>query len=349
MTMKTPDAPDSPGELPAAVPNPARMMQMLSGFQVSQALYVVAKLGIATALLDGPRSIEQLATATRADGGALRRLVRFLATVGLFHQLDEDTVEITELGATLAEGHSDSVCAAALYWMETHYGPFGDFLYSARTGNIAATRYYGMPFFDWISADPEKVEIQSRAMANATASLRTGMFDSYQLPAGETVADIGGSDGALLSRLLVEEPNRRGIVFDRPEVVPAARTVLAANGLAARIEVTAGDFFDSVPRADVYIFSAILCDWDDAQCTRILRTIAKAASPAARLVLVETMIPPGDTPHFAKAMDLVMLVMFGGRERTAAEFEALLATAGFSLERTVPSPTPFSFIEASLR
>jgi precorrin-6B methylase 2 len=343
------DAAGSAGEQPATIPNAVRMIQMLSGFQVSQALYVVAKLGVATALLDGPRSIEYLATATQTDGDALRRLVRFLATFGVFRRMDEDTIEITEVGATLAEGPADSVRAGALYWMETHYAPFGDLLHTARTGAPAATRHYGMQFWEWVSTKPDILEIQNRAFANVTAVLRTGMFDSYRLPAGNTIADIGGSDGALLSQLLVHDPNRRGIVLDRPEVVQAAHKVLATNGLADRIEVVAGDFFDAVPTADVYVLSYILHDWDDASCTRLLRTVAKSAPPGARLVLIETVIPPGDAPHFGKAIDLNMLVMLGGRERTAAEYEALLAAGGFTLDRIVPSPTPFSFIEASVR
>lgn len=339
---------DAVGEQPAPVSNAVRMIQMLAGFQVSQALYVVAKLGIATALLAGPRSIEELAVTTQADSDALRRLVRLLATLGVFRRTDEDTVEITELGATLAEGPPDSVRAFACYWMQTHYAPFGESLSAARTGEQVTTRYYGIPYFDWIFADPQRVEMLNGAMANIFNAVRAGMFDSYQLPPGDTVADIGGSDGTLLSRLLAGDVNRRGIVFDRPEVVPAARKVLAGNGLADRIDVIGGDFFDSVPTADIYVLSSILHDWDDASCTRILRTIAKPASPGARVVLIESVLPPGDAPHFAKTLDVIMLVAHGGRERTPAEFEALLATGGFTLERIVPTVTPFSFIEASL-
>jgi precorrin-6B methylase 2 len=349
MKPVTTNAIDAAGDQPDPISNPVRMIQMLAGFQVSQALYVVAKLGVATALLAGPRSIEELAAATHADGDALRRLIRLLATLGVFRRMDEDTVEITALGATLAEGPSESVRDFACYWMQTHYAPFGDSLYTARTGEQVTTRYYGMPYFDWIFTDPARVEMLNGAMANVTNAVRAGMFDSYQLPPGDIAADIGGSDGTLLSRLLVGDVNRRGIVFDRPEVVPAARKVLARNGLADRIEVIAGDFFDAVPPANIYVLGFILHDWDDASCTRILRTIAKSASPGARLVLVESVMPPGDMLHFAKTIDVIMLVAHGGRERTPAQYEALLATGGFTLDRIVPTPTPFSFIEASLR
>jgi len=330
------------------VPAQIQMMQLLAGFQVSQALYVVAKLDIATILSDGPRTVDQLAAEANADADALGRIIRFLATLGIFRTSGEE-VEITQLGATLADDRADSLRYGALYWMETHYAPFGDLVHTARTGEIAATRHYGRPFFDWISADPERVEVQNRTFANVTNSLRAGMFDGYRLPDGAVVADLGGADGSMLAQLLADAPDRRGIVFDRPEIVPAARKTLADRGMADRVQSIGGDFFQSVPSADVYILSYILHDWDDEACRRILRAIVEAAEPGARVVLVEAVIPPGDAPHPAKVVDLTMLAMMGGRERTAEEYQALLDSAGFTLDRIVPSPTPFSFVEATLR
>jgi predicted transcriptional regulator len=324
------------------------MIQLLSGFQVSQALYVVAKLDIATILSNGPRTIDQLAAETNANADALERIIRFLATLGVF-RTNDDQIEVTELGAALVDDSPDSVRYVALYWMETHYAPFGDFLHTARTGETAATRYYGQPFFDWISTDAEKVEVQNRAMANATNSVRSGMFDGYRLPEGTMVADIGGADGSVLAQLLVNDPARRGIVFDRPEVVAAARKTLADYGLTDRVHPIGGDFFESVPAANVYILSYVLHDWDDESCRRILGTIAEAAEPGARVVFIEAVIPPGDEPHPAKVVDLTMLAMLTGRERTAEGYRALLDSAGFALDRIVPSTTPFSFIEATLR
>jgi precorrin-6B methylase 2 len=330
------------------MPEPLQMVQLLAGFQVSQALYAVAKLGVATALLGGPQTVQQLAAATSSDADALGRVVRFLATLGLF-RISGTTVEITDLGATLAEGSPGSIRDVALYWMETHYAPFGQLLHTVRTGETAATRHYGKPFFEWLSADPGMVELQNNAMAVVTNGLRAGMFDDYRLPEGNLVADIGGADGSMICQLLAREPSRRAIVFDRPEVVPSARKVLDDHGLSGRTEIMAGDFFESVPAADVYLLSFIMHDWDDGSCTRILRNIAVAAATGARAVLVEAVIPAGDAPHPAKVIDLTMLVMVTGRERTAEEYETLLASAGFRLDRIVPTPTPFSFIEATVR
>jgi hypothetical protein len=333
---------------PPQIPAQIQMQQLAAGFQVSQALYVVAKLDIATILGDGPRTVDQLAAETNANADALGRIIRFLATLGVF-RTNGDEVEITELGATLTDDRPDSVRYGMLYWMETHYAPFGDLLHTALTGETAATRYYGKPFFDWISTDVEKVEVQNRAFANVSNSLRAGMFEGYRLPEGAVVADIGGADGSMLAQLLAGAPDRRGIVFDRPEVVAAAQKTLADHGLADRVQSIGGDFFQSVPAADVYILSYILHDWDDESCRRVLRTIAEAAEPGARVVLVEAVIPPGDVPHPAKVIDLTMLAMLTGRERTAEEYRALLDSAGFTVDRIVPSPTPFSFVEATLR
>jgi len=337
------EAKDSPPLPPHIV-----MLQMLSGFQVSQALYVVAKLNVATVLAEkGSRTIDQLAAEVNANADALGRVIRFLASLGVF-RTNGDAVEITELGAVLAAG-SPSIQYPTMYWMETHYAPFGDLLQTVRTGETAATSYYGKPFFDWISEDPERVEIQNRAFAAVTSTLRDGMFDDYRLPAGTVVADIGGADGAMLARLLAGDPNRKGIVFDRPEVVGAANRTIRSCGLARRVLAMGGDFFDSVPAADVYILSYILHDWDDDSCRKILGNIATAAEPGARIVVVESVMPNGDEFHPARAGDITMLAMLPGRERTEDGYRALLESAGFTLDRIVLTPTPYAFIEGTLR
>jgi O-methyltransferase domain/Dimerisation domain len=344
MDVNSAAAPDGAPQVPAAL----HMMQLLSGFEFSQALYTVAKLGVATALAEGPRTVAELAVATGSNEDALRRIIRFVATLGVF-VVREDTVEVTALGMTLAEGPVDSMRDIALYFMETQYAPFGDLLHTARTGETAATRYFGKHFLEWITDFPELVAIQNGAMANATNGMRAGMFYDYRLPPGTTVADIGGSDGTVLSRLLANDPQRRAIVFDRPQVVAGAHKVLAAAGLADRISVAEGDFFVRVPPADVYVLSHILHDWDDPDCLRILDAITRAASSPARLVAIESVVPEDNNPHFAKMTDIAMLTMVGGRERTAAEYTALLAAGGFTVDRILPSATPYSFIEATMQ
>ena len=181
-------------------------------------------------------------------------------------------------------------------------------------------------------------------MANSN---RGHMLGSYRLPEGHVVADIGGADGTVLTQLLASDPERLGIVFDLP-IVSGAAKVLARTGQADRVKTVAGDFFVSVPRADVYVLSVVLHDWDDLSCRRILRSIADAAAPGARLVVIEMLVPPGDEPHDAKMFDLVMMAILNGRERTVEEYTSLLADSGFAVDRIVPSSSPFSFIEATL-
>jgi hypothetical protein len=175
------------------------------------------------------------------------------------------------------------------------------------------------------------------------------MFDGYQLPGGTLVADIGGADGAMMAQFLRNDPGRRGIVFDLPEVVAGAAATIADHQLQGRVQAIGGDFFNSVPAADVYVLSYVLHDWDDESCRCILGNIAKAADRGARLVVVEAIMPTGDEPHPARVIDLTMLAMHPGRERTEDEFRVLLDSAGFTMDRIVPSATPYSFIEATLR
>jgi hypothetical protein len=331
-----------------AAPSPsAAMTQMMAGFQVSQALYVIAKLDIATLLDDGPLNVDELAERTGAHQPALRRLIRTLTPLGIFTTSDGD-VSTTPLGAVLSRNHPESMHAFIRFWMETHYLPFSTLLHTVRTGEVGTTRYLGKPFFEWITDDPDRAELMSRAMADVTAGLRTGMFDDYELPDGDVVADIGGGDGSILLTLLKDRPERRGIVFDLPAITPTADASIAREGLADRVETVAGDFLKEVPAADIYILGFILHDWDDETCGRILQSIRAAAKPGARLLIIEGVVPPGDEPHLIKMIDLTMLGLLPGREREADEYRDLLAANGFTLDRIVDTVSPLSIIEATV-
>jgi hypothetical protein len=232
--------------------------------------------------------------------------------------------------------------------METHYAPFGSLLEGVRTGRPAASIHYGQPFFEWLSTDPEQVQRFTGAMGNLTHAVRLEAMSGYDLPAGQRVADLGGADGSLLCALLQNEPEpRRGVVFDLPHVVPAAREHIRSRGLEHRLEAVGGDFFNEVPEADVYLVSMILHDWDDGACVALLRSVARAAGPGARFVGLEFVVPPGEGPHMSKMIDLTMLGMLTGRERTAEEYDELLRSAGFVLDRIVDTCTPLSILEAT--
>lgn len=329
------------------IPAAARMYQLLSGFEVSQALYVVAELGVATALLNGPRSVEGLAMQAGVDAGALGRVIRFLVPLGVFSTTAGGEIEVTGLGRTLADGPPDSVRGMARYWMETHYAPFASLLETVRTGKTGATEFLGKPFFEWVNESPRLAELQNAAIGGVSRLARADILDAYQFPKG-IIADLGGADGSLMAELLAREPQREGIVFDLPNIVAQATETLAAAGLSDRSTVVGGDFFDGVPAADVYVMSVVLHDWDNPAAVRILRNIAKAAAPGAHLVLLEMVMPEGDVPHLTKMVDVVLLAMVGGRERTETEWRQLLGEAGFTLNRVVPGSGPLSAIEATL-
>ena len=319
---------------------------MAQGFMHSQALYVIAKLGIASRLANGSCSVTDLAEATQTHEDSLRRLLRTMASFGLFHEESQDVYALTPLGAVLDPNTPGSPADLVISWMETHYLPFSKFIDTIRTGVPSAQMYYGKPFFDWLAENPEQAEGFTRAMRAFTDGALAPLLQDYHLPAGKTVADIGGADGTLLCELIAKEPERSGIIFDLPRVAASAHRALAENGLSDRVEVQAGDFFKSVPEANVYVLKYILHDWNDANCVSILQNIAAAAPPNARLVIFEAVIPPGDEPNLSKAADLTMLGSNEGKERTAAEFETLLRSAGFEVERMQPTPGLFSIIEA---
>jgi hypothetical protein len=283
----------------------------------------------------------------RADADALGRLIRFLAQYGVF-RMSGDTVEITDLGRMLADGPPDSLRSVARYFRQTHYAPFGCLLETVRTGEPAAALFLGKPFFDWINENPNLAKLQNEAMAGFTRSARGDLLDVYEFPDGETIADVGGADGTLLVELLACLPERRGILFDLPASVATAPRTLRAAGLAERVEIVAGDFFEAVPAADVYVLSAVLQDWNDPSALRILRNIATAATGDARLVVIDMVVPDGDAPHPTKMIDITMLGMLGGRQRSQSEWRRLLAAGGFSLQRTVAGSGAYAALEASL-
>ncbi|BBX42499.1 hydroxyneurosporene-O-methyltransferase [Mycobacterium simiae] len=324
-----------------------KMLDLLGGFVLSQALFAVAELGVANVLLDGPRAVDDIASAVGAKTDPLGRIIRFLARHEIFHTRD-DTVELTALGRTLADGHAGSLRKLAGYFRRTHYAAFGGLADAVRTGQPAATLSLGKPFFEWINDDPELAELQNETMAAFTRGGRGDLLDRYDLPAGTTVADIGGADGSLLVELLDRRPERRGIVYDLPTSVAAARRTVQAAGLADRVTVRPGDFFESVPTADVYVLSAVLQDWDDAPALRILANIAAAAPADARLVVFDMVVPDGAAQDRAALVDILMLGMVGGRQRSLSEWHHLLARGGFALERTVTGSGSYCALEAAL-
>ena len=323
------------------------MIQLLSGFQVSQALYVAAKIGVADRLVDGPLPVERLAVDLDCDPLALARLLRTLASLGVFTEAEPGAYGLTPLGTTLVRDSQGSMRDLAVMWMETHYSPFAGLLDTVRSGRCAATEHYGRPFFTWLAEQPEQVDRFSRAMANLTDGIKAGAIAGYTFPEARTIVDVGGADGALLSKVLESVPHAKGIVFDLPHVVAEAAPTLKSYSVGDRITSAAGDFFEAVPAgADVYLLSMVLHDWNDHDATRLLTNIRNAAAPGARVLAFELVMPTGDQPHMSKMIDLTMLGMLNGRERTDSEMKTLFEAAGLLYDGVVPSPTPVSIVEA---
>jgi O-methyltransferase/methyltransferase family protein len=328
-------------------PPPVQMVQLLAGFQVSQALYAAARLGLPDQLVDGPRTAAEVAASLSADADSVARLSRILTGLGVLAQSSPGTYSLTPLGRTLTSDDPGSMRDLALMWMETHYAPFAGLADGVLTGRTAAETYYGKPFFGWLGQHPEQVMRFTGAMANLTNGIKRAALAGHDFTGARRIVDVGGADGTVLAHVLGRLPGATGVSFDLSHVVPAVEPLAKSLDLADRLSGEAGDFFESVPAgADTYLMSMVLHDWDDEHARTILANIATAGASGARVCALELVLPEGDEPHMAKMIDLTMLGMLGGRERTEPELRHLFDSAGLRYERTVATPTPLSFIEA---
>lgn len=337
----------SESEVGSTPPPAAALLQMITGYWVSQAIYVAAKLGIADLLADGPRGAAELAAETETQADALYRVLRALASVGIFSEVDGSRFTLTPLADLLRSGAPNSLRAYAIVCAEELYRVWAEALYSVRTGEAAFERALGANAFGYFQQHPAFGDVFNEAMVGFTTQIVQAVTAAYDfLPFG-TVADIGGGHGALLAAILRNAPTAKGILFDQPHVVASAEPFLAAAGVADRCTRVGGDFFAEVPSgADVYVLAQILHDWDDERSVAILRQVRRAMSERAKLLVVELTVPEGNEPAFGKWMDLNMLVLLNGRERTAAQYAQLFQAAGLQLVRAIPTSTGQSIVEA---
>jgi len=331
------------------VPAPAAMMGLITGYWVSQAIGVVALLGVADELAAGPRDSDDLARAVGADPQALYRVLRLLASQGLFTQAPTGSFALTPLGDTLRSDSPASVRNFAV--TETapgHWLPWGRLHESVRTGQPMAREALGMELFEWYSKNPDEAGYFSAAMGNLSALAASELVRVYDFSGVRAVVDVGGAHGVLLAAVLQANPAARGILFDLPHVIGTAGGAIAAAGLSERCQLRSGDFFEAVPDgADLHLLKQIVHDWNDERATRLLQNCHRALAPDGKLLLIEMVIPSDNRPSPAQAMDLNMLVLLGGQERTEEQFEGLLRAAGFRLERIIPTHSPFYVIEAT--
>jgi hypothetical protein len=323
---------------------------MGTGYWLSRLIYTAAKMEIADHLANGPRSAAAIATTTGSHPRALHRFMRTLASFGLLTQNGDETFALTELGATLKKGAPGSARSTVL----TMAGPamsraFDEFEYSLATGKPAVDKVLGMGFFDYLAQHPDEAAQFSESMVGIHGGEPPAVAAAYDFSSCGTVVDIGGATGNMLAHILTRYPQPRGVLFDRAHVVAAAPALLGAHGVADRVTIKEGDFFETVPEGgDAYILSHIIHDWTEGQCLTILGNCRKAMTKGAKLLIVEFVLPEGNTPHFGKLADMIMLTIPGGEERTANEYRTLLDAAGLTMTRVVPTASDVSIVEAEL-
>lgn len=322
------------------------LARMLVGNQVQQAIHVAATLGIADLLKDGPKRSVELAQLVGADSGALYRLLRALASFGIFAQDERDRFELTPLASVLQTGTPDSMRAFALWSGGVSYQVFGGLEYSVRTGKPAFEQMFGMEFFEYLAHNREVGARFEDLMSWNTAPVASVMAD-YDFSGVNVVVDVGGGRGDLLAAILSAHPTMRGVLADKPHAIQSARCVLQAAGVADRCATVCEDITESVPSGgDAYILKSVVHGLDDCTATQLLTNCRRAMNDGAKLLLIEFVMPPGNDPFPGKLMDLLMLVGCYGRERTEGEFGAICETAGFRLMNIMRTKYAYSVIEA---
>ncbi len=321
--------------------------QMITGYWMTQMVYVAAKLGLSDLLHKEPQTAEQLAARLDVRPEALYRLLRGLASVGIYHQQADGRFALTPLAEGLRTDVPNSQRALAIMSGEEHYKAWGELLYSVQTGKTAFERLYGEGLFDYLSKHPEQAAVFDAAMVSVHGRETSAMVEAYDFSEFGTLADVGGGNGSVLRGVLHKYPKLRGMLCDLPGVLDRAAPLIAAEGLAGRLQAIPTNFFETVPPgADAYLMRHILHDWNDEQSLTILRNIRQVTRDDGRVLVIESIIPPGNEPSFGKLLDLTMLVLPGGKERTEAEYRELFAAAGFRLERILPTAADVSILEA---
>ena len=324
-------------------------MQMATGHFLARLVYAAAKLGIADHLADGPKAAAEMASATGCDAHALHRFLRTLTNFEIVTMSDDGLFTLTPIGEALKSSAPGFARSAVLtmggpvFWKSWEH-----IEYSLQTG-LPATEYaFGKPLFDLLADDPETGTRFSETMIAVHGAEPPSVAAAYDFSSAGTVVDVGGASGNMLAHILTKHAGPRGVLFDLPQATAGAPDLLRARGVEDRVTIEHGSFFDRVPAGgDIYLLSHVIHDWNDAQCLRVLGNVRQAMTPASRLLLIELVLRDSGAPGFGSS-DMTMMVLAGGAERTAREYEALLARAGLKMTRVVPTTTSPSIIEAVL-
>lgn len=313
------------------VPAPARLWLLATGHFLPRCLHVVAELGVADHIDDRPASLELLARQSGCDAPTLARMLRLLETAGLFQPVGDGWAH-TELSRYLRSDHPQSMRAfARMIGGHVQWAALGELKSAVDTGQPAIKNVVPGGMWDYFKDHPEEARVFDAAMTSKSFAEIAALIPAFDFTRYSRIADIGGGRGHVLAAVLAAAPSASGVLFDLPHVVEAAPKV-------PRMEVQGGDFFhDALPHADAYIVSQVLHDWADDDAVAILRAVRRAARADSHLLIIEQVLPAAAGPHPAKVLDLVMLTLTGGRERTRDEYASLLEAGGFELEKVVPT------------
>jgi hypothetical protein len=329
-------------------PPEQQLMQMLTGMWTTQAVAAAARLGIPDVLHGGARSAEEVAAVVNAQPRATRRLLRALASIGVFGMVPPDRFAATPLSDRLRDTPGTMRNFFVAETDKVHWQSWHRLLDAVRSGAPQPPEAVGEPAFEYYNHHREEGEQFGRAMEDVSAMVVQGVLEHYDFSGVRTAVDVGGGNGSLLRAILQRYPSMNGIVFDLPYIGAQAQEQIAKAGLSDRCRFEAGDFFKALPSADLYLLKFILHDWDDADCVRILERCRTAANGGARVLAVEMLVPPDNSSPMVAFMDLNMLVMTGGLERTGDEYNALLQRVGVRPTRILSTGTPFSLIEGAV-
>jgi SAM-dependent methyltransferase len=335
----------------------AEMRSLIAGYWVSRLVYVAARLNLADLMKDGPRTADELAERAGVNGPALYRMLRTLSSYGVFTEIKGRRFKLTPLGSTLRSDVPASMHGFALFLIGSPvWNAWEDLEFAVRTGQLPFDRMYGMPFYQYLNDHSENLKIFGEAMTSLSGTENPEVATAFQkINTGghvRTLVDVGGGFGSLLALILKKSARLRGVLFDLPSVVERARRDrhLTAAGIAPRCSFAGGDMFDSVPRGgDAYVMKYILHNWDDEHCVRLLTNCREAMNPGGRILVADAVVPPAEKPDWGKLLDIQMMVVVPGKERTKEEFAALFERAGLRLTRIIPTRCPLSVVEGVAR
>lgn len=333
------------GDHPTSRETPRQeLFRIIGGYKSTQALYVAAKLGIADHLVHGSVGADELAKKVGANPKALLRLMRYLTALGIFSQDESKKFGLTSLGELLRDDNPESMRFNAIFSGEENYKATGDLLHTVRTGETAFNHVYGKGHFDWLTEHPHESSTFNKAMAQSLRRLENPL-ESYNFSGKHLIVDVGGGRGDLITSIIRANPTLKGILFDLPQGNREAPSQLKAKGVADRCQIKEGSFFESVPEGgDVYVLSRILHDWPDEKVATILANCRKAIRDDGILLIRDNVLTDGD--ELESQLDITMMIMTGGQERTEAEWKSLLHATGFALARIFKKEGQLDLIEA---